>query len=67
MYVLSPTVQEGHNNMLVGTVDWNQQFHIVAYAICSHEDVRAHEAVFSRVRVAVNEVVARRAANSERV
>ena len=53
--------------MLVGTVDWNQQFHIVVYAICSHEDVRAHEAVFSRVRVAVNEVVAQRATNGERV
>jgi hypothetical protein len=35
-------VLEGHNNMLFGTVDPSQHFHIIGYGICSKEDTAMH-------------------------
>ena len=35
-------VLEGHNNMLFGTVDAAQHFHIIGYGLCSSEDRAAH-------------------------
>ena len=53
--------------MLVGTMDVVQHFHIVAYAICSHEDADAHEYVFREVFKAVDAVAASRAMTNTRV
>ena len=53
--------------MLVGTMDVVQHFHIVAYAICSHEDADAHEYVFREVFKAVDSVAADRALSQTRV
>ena len=36
-------VLEGHNNMLFGTQDVAQHFHIIGYGICNKEDTAAHE------------------------
>ena len=36
-------VLEGHNNMLFGTQDVAQHFHIIGYGICNKEDTKAHE------------------------
>ena len=62
-------IVEGHNCMLIGTMDLEQHFHIIAYGICSHEDVTAHEEMLRVVKKAVEGVVAARmsAAASERV
>jgi hypothetical protein len=35
-------VLEGHNNMLFGTVDAAQHFHIIGYGLCHSEDQAAH-------------------------
>ena len=52
-------VSEGHCIMPVGTMSATQHFHKIAYGVCSHEDIEAHEYVLRQVRDAVNEVVAR--------
>ena len=54
-------VVEGHNCMLVGTIDTAQHFHIIGYGICSHEDEAAHFAVLATLRDAVEAVVNERA------
>lgn len=53
-------VQEGHCCMAVGTMSITQEFHIIGYGICSHEDVRAHEHVLRAIRDAVNAVIQQR-------
>ena len=53
-----------HSTVLVGTMSVTQHFHIIAYAICSHEDAAAHEYVFRLVFEAVDKVVADRARTS---
>ena len=35
-------VLEGHNNMLFGTVDAAQHFHVIGYGLCASEDQAAH-------------------------
>jgi hypothetical protein len=54
-------VVEGHNCMLIGTMDASQHFHIIAYGICSHEDTYAHDLVLDAVRRSVEAVVHERA------
>ena len=44
-----------------------QHFHIIAYAVCSHEDADAHEYVFRQVFKAVDAVVAAYAEAGKRV
>lgn len=51
--------------MPIGTVSMDQKFHIIAYGICSHEDVLAHEYVFKQIKAAVNAVVKDRAAKQQ--
>jgi len=58
-------VREGHCCMAVGTVSITQHFHIIGYAICSHEDIRAHEHALHAIREAVDAVVALRQAAGE--
>jgi len=58
---------EGHCCMLIGTMSPTQNFHTIAYGICSHEDTAAHEHVLHAVREAVNATVADRAAKKMRV
>ena len=53
--------------MLIGTMSPTQNFHTIAYGICSHEDTAAHEHVLHAVREAVNATVADRAAKKMRV
>ena len=53
--------------MLIGTMSPTQNFHTIAYGICSHEDTAAHEYVLHAVREAVNATVADRAAKQMRV
>ena len=60
-------VVEGHCCMAVGTMSITQQFHIIGYGICSHEDVRAHEHVLCSIRDAVNAVVADRKAKRQKI
>ena len=60
-------VVEGHNCMLVGTMDASQHFHIIGYGICSHEDVTAHKIVLCQIRDAVEAVVAQRAEEGMRI
>ena len=35
-------VLEGHNNMLFGTLDAAQHFHIIGYGLCHSEDQATH-------------------------
>ena len=35
-------VLEGHNNMLFGTVDAAQHFHVIGYGLCQSEDQTSH-------------------------
>ena len=51
--------------MVVGTMSVTQHFHIIAYAICSHEDVAAHEYVLKQIRDEVNAFVQDRAAKRQ--
>ena len=60
-------VVEGHNCMLIGTMDAAQHFHIIAYGICSHEDAYAHKVVLSAVKTAVEAVVQERSAKGVRI
>ena len=53
--------------MLIGTMSVTQHFHIIAYAVCSHEDADAHEYVFRQVFKAVDAVVAAYAEAGKRV
>ena len=60
-------ISEGHCIMPVGTMSATQHFHKIAYGVCSHEDIEAHEHVLRQVRDAVNEVVARYHREKKRV
>ena len=60
-------ISEGHCIMPVGTMSATQHFHKIAYGVCSHEDIEAHEYVLRQVRDAVNEVVARYHREKKRV
>jgi hypothetical protein len=53
--------------MLIGTTSVTQHFHIIAYGVCSSEDIGAHEYVFRQVFRAVDAVVADRAEKRQRV
>ena len=44
--------------VLIGTVSPTQNFHTIAYGICSSEDTAAHKYVVGQVVEAVNRVVA---------
>ena len=58
---------ESHCVMLIGTMSPTQNFHTIAYAVCSHEDISAHVYVLRQVRDAVNALVAERASKKQRV
>ena len=60
-------VVEGHNCMLVGTMDAAQHFHVIGYGICSHEDMDAHRIVLAAVRNEVNRVVRARQLSQMRI
>ena len=53
--------------MLIGTSSVTQHFHVIAYGVCSHEDIAAHEYVLRQVFRAVDAVVADRARKRQRV
>ena len=50
-------VLEGHNNMLFGTVDAAQHFHVVGYGVCSSEDTAAHAHVMKCLRNELESIV----------
>jgi hypothetical protein len=53
--------------VVIGTMSITQQFHLIAYAVCSHEDAGAHEYVIRQVFQAVDAVVADRARRQIRI
>ena len=58
-------VSEGHCVMPIMTVDLQQRTHPIAFGICSDESVAAHRHVIEQTKMAVEAVVAERAANNE--
>ena len=51
-------VLEGHCNLLFGTVDASQKFHIIGYGVCSKEDTAAHVHILRCLKTEVERVVA---------
>jgi hypothetical protein len=58
-------VIEGHNNMLFGTTDAAQHFHIIGYGLCSKEDTAMHTHIAKCLKVAMETIVKERMAKGE--
>jgi hypothetical protein len=58
-------VIEGHNNMLFGTTDAAQHFHIIGYGLCSKEDTAMHTYVAKCLKDAMELIVQERMAKGE--
>ena len=60
-------VLEGHNNMLIGTVDAAQHFHIIGYGLCHNEDQATHAHVMKCLKHEAEMLIAEHQLNQEGV